>query len=75
MKFDETNQQRNISTWKPVIIEIYEGYVELDDGDFKNYGPAMYKLILDLMSKNLASDLRVAIRAFLARIGVDFLKI
>ncbi|KAG5422239.1 SEC7 [Candida metapsilosis] len=75
MKFDETNQQRNINTWKPVIIEIYEGYVELDDDDFKTYGPAMYRLMLDLMAKNLSSDLRVAIRAFLARIGVDFVKI
>ncbi|KAI5949000.1 SEC7 [Candida theae] len=75
LKFDETNQQRNISTWKPVVIEIYEGYVELDDDDFKKYGPVMYRLVLELMSKNMASDLRVAIRVFLARIGVDFVKI
>ncbi|KAI5968383.1 SEC7 [Candida margitis] len=74
LKFDETNQQRNISTWKPVIIEIYEGYVELDDEDFKKYGPSMYKLVLEILSKNLSSDMRVAIRAFLARIGVDFVK-
>ncbi|CAD1811108.1 Protein transport protein SEC7 [Candida parapsilosis] len=75
LKFDETNQQRNISTWKPVIIEIYEGYVELDDEDFKQYAPAMYKLILELMTKNLSSDMRVALRAFLARVGVDFVNI
>ncbi|CAI5758610.1 unnamed protein product [Candida verbasci] len=74
-EFDETNQQRNISTWKPVIIEIYEGYIELDDEDFKTHSPMMYKLTLKLFSKSLTSDLRIAIRTFLTRVGEEFIKI
>ncbi|CAK9439068.1 uncharacterized protein LODBEIA_P32920 [Lodderomyces beijingensis] len=71
-EFDETNQQRNISTWKPVIIEIYQGYVELDDVDFQQYGPVMYDLILKIFDKSMSNDLRSAVRAFLKRIGVEF---
>ncbi|KAK6459258.1 guanine nucleotide exchange protein for ADP-robosylation factor [Scheffersomyces xylosifermentans] len=72
-EFDETNQQRNISTWKPVIVEIYQGYVELDDDDFVKHTPLMYKLTLKLFSKSMSADLRLAIRAFLSRVGDEFL--
>ncbi|KAI3405059.2 SEC7 [Candida oxycetoniae] len=72
--FDETNQQRNVNTWKPVIIEIYEGYVELDEEDFKRFGPNMYKLVLRLLNRSMTTDLRTALRSFLTRIGEDFVK-
>ncbi|KAI5952754.1 SEC7 [Candida jiufengensis] len=74
LKFDETNQKRNITSWKPVIIEIYEGYVELDDDDFRKFGPSMYRLILELLTKNMSNDLRVAIKTFLTRVGEEFIK-
>ncbi|EGW31585.1 uncharacterized protein SPAPADRAFT_72363 [Spathaspora passalidarum NRRL Y-27907] len=74
-EFDETNQQRNISTWKPVIVEIFQGYVELDDEDFTKYTPVMYKLTLRLFSKSMSADLRSAIRTFLARVGEEFIKV
>ncbi|ODV78589.1 Sec7-domain-containing protein [Suhomyces tanzawaensis NRRL Y-17324] len=71
-EFDETNQQRNISTWKPVIIEIYQGYVELDDEDFVKFTPQMYELTLKLFSRSMSADLRQALRSFLSRVGEDF---
>lgn len=74
-EFDETNQQRNISTWKPVIVEIFQGYVELDDKHFLRCSPAMYALTLRLFSKSIPQDLRFAIRSFLARVGEEFVKI
>lgn len=73
-EFDETNQQRNISTWKPVIVEIYQGYVELDEDDFVKYTPMMYQLTLRLFSKSMSSDLRTAVRTFLTRVGDTFVK-
>ncbi|CUM67913.1 uncharacterized protein PRCAT00005624001 [Priceomyces carsonii] len=73
-EFDESNQQRNISTWRPVIVEIFQGYVELDDEDFILYAPVMYTLTLRLLSRNMTSDLRSAIRNFLSRVGEDFIK-
>ncbi|KAK6202334.1 guanine nucleotide exchange protein for ADP-robosylation factor [Scheffersomyces amazonensis] len=72
--FDETNHSRNIATWKPVIVEIYQGYVELDDEDFIQYTPIMYTLTLRLFSRSMSTDLRAAIRAFLARVGEQFIK-
>lgn len=73
-EFDETNQQRNITTWKPVIIEIYQGYIELDEEDFVKYSPEMYQLTLQLFTKSISTDLRGAIRTFLTRIGDTFVK-
>lgn len=74
-EFDESNQQRNITTWKPVIVEIFQGYVELDDDDFTLYAPTMYSLTLRLFSKSMSEDLREAIRTFLTRVGVEFVKV
>lgn len=72
-EFDETNQQRNISTWRPVIIEIFQGYVELDDDDFLYYSPQMYQLSLQLFSKSMTPDLRSAVKIFFTRVGDAFI--
>lgn len=71
--FDETNQQRNIATWKPVIVEIFQGYVELDDDHFEEFSADMYKLTLRLLTKSLSPDLKLAIKTFLARVGDTFI--
>ncbi|KAL6452793.1 SEC7 Protein transport protein SEC7 [Candida maltosa Xu316] len=73
-ELDETNQQRNVSTWKPVIVEIYEGYVELENEDFKKYSPVLYNLTLKLFSKSMSSELRLAVRNFLTKVGEQFIK-
>lgn len=72
--FDETNQHKNIQTWKPVIVEILQGYVELDEDDFAAHSPAMYALTLRLFAKSMSSDLRMALKTFLARVGDTFVK-
>lgn len=72
-EFDETNQQRNLSTWKPVIIEIFQGFYELDDKDFIKNTPMMYNSTLKLFSKSLSPELRNAVKLFLARVGEMFL--
>lgn len=72
-ELDETNQQKNISTWKPVIVEIYQGYVELDDEDFIEYSSIIYDLTLKLFSKSMSPDLRLAVKTYLARVGDTFI--
>lgn len=74
-QFDEVNQLKNITLWKKVIIEIYQVYVELDDDDFINYSPYMYNLTMKLLSRQLSSDLRLAIKSFLVRFGEVYVKI
>lgn len=71
--FDESNQQKSISTWRPVIIEIFQGYVELDDDDFLFYSPAMYTLSLRLLDRSIGADLRRALQMFLSRVGDSFI--
>jgi brefeldin A-inhibited guanine nucleotide-exchange protein len=74
-QFDEVNQQRNITLWRKVIIEVFQVYVELDEGDFVKHSPAMYKLTMTLLSRQLTNDLRLAIKAFLTRVGEAFMKV
>ena len=68
-QFDEQNQQRNLTTWRPVVVEIFQGYVELDDGDFVEHSVNMYKLCLKLLAKLLPPELRIAMKVFLSRVG------
>ncbi|KAK6461490.1 hypothetical protein DFJ63DRAFT_325704 [Scheffersomyces coipomensis] len=71
---EENGNQKSIATWKPVIVEIFQGYIELDDGDFLTYSPAMYSLTLKLFSKSMSSELRGAIKVFLTRVGEEFIE-
>lgn len=72
-ELDESNQQKSISTWKPVAIEILRGYVELDDSDFSKHAPAMYKLLLRLFDRGMSQELRKAVQMFFRRVGDTFL--
>ena len=69
---DEASQQRHIASWKAVILEIYHGYVELDDSDFQPFAPELYKLTIGLLSKPLTPDLRALVKLFLLRVGDTF---
>lgn len=73
-EFDESNQQKSISTWKPVTIEILRGYVELDEADFNKHAPTMYKLLLALFNRGMSQELRKAYQMFLTRVGDVFLQ-
>ncbi|CAH6723573.1 protein transport protein Sec7p [[Candida] jaroonii] len=72
--FDETNQQRNLSTWRPVIIVILSGFTKLNDDEFKLYNNIMYKATLSLFSKSLSPELRTAIKEYLMRVNEVFLQ-
>lgn len=74
-EFDDTNQQKNISTWRPVIVEIYQGFVEFDDDDFVKHAPAMYSLTLSLLARSVSTELRLAVKTFLGRVGDAFVHV
>lgn len=71
--FDETNQQRNLSTWRPVIIVILSGFTKLNDTEFKLYNNIMYQATLSLFLKSLSPELRTAIKEYLIRVNEVFL--
>lgn len=72
--YDEQSHQRNINIWKPVVVEIFQGYVELDDDDFVKYSPAMYEKTMALFDRSIAPELRAAVKGFLERVGGNFVK-
>lgn len=70
---DDRTMERSINSWRPVIVEILQGYYELDDEDFKKYCSDMYSLVIQILDKSVPSDLRYAVKMFLARVGVLYL--
>ncbi|OBA23562.1 Sec7-domain-containing protein [Metschnikowia bicuspidata var. bicuspidata NRRL YB-4993] len=73
-ELDESNQLKSIATWRPVITEIFEGFVEMDDDDFANHSPDLFKLTITLFGRATGGDLRRALQMFLARVGSVFVK-
>lgn len=72
---DARTMERIIITWRPVIVEILQGYYEFDDEDFKQYCSVMYGLVIQILDKSISSDLRIAIKQFLSRVGELFLQL
>lgn len=70
---DDRTMERSIKSWRPVIVEILQGYFEFDDDDFRKYCPAMYGLVIQILDKSVPSDLRQAVKLFLARVGELYL--
>lgn len=70
---DSRTMERSIQAWRPVIVEILQGYYELDDDDFKTQCTEMYTLVLDILDKSVPTDLRYAVRTFLGRVGTLYL--
>lgn len=66
--------ERAVNNWRPVIVEIIQGYSEFDDSDYKVQCKTMYDLILQILEKPCPDDLRYAIRVFLTRIRETFLE-
>ncbi|KAH9938300.1 guanine nucleotide exchange factor in Golgi transport N-terminal-domain-containing protein [Fomitopsis serialis] len=62
-------QLKNIMAWTPVVAEIMQGFVRLDDKAFGRYMPAIYPLATDLLSRDLAAEVRDGLREYFQRVG------
>ncbi|SCV04177.1 LANO_0G08636g1_1 [Lachancea nothofagi CBS 11611] len=74
VKLDDRTMERNIASWRPVVVEILQGYYEFDDKDFKENCPVMYDLAMQILDKSMPADLRLAIKEFLTRVGELYLQ-
>ncbi|CCF56895.1 hypothetical protein KAFR_0B05990 [Kazachstania africana CBS 2517] len=70
---DDRTMERSINSWRPVIVEILQGYYEFDDDDFRQHCAFMYNLVIQLLDKSVPSDLRHATKLFLSRVGELYL--
>ncbi|KAH3683136.1 hypothetical protein WICPIJ_005879 [Wickerhamomyces pijperi] len=69
VQLDDATQQRNVTIWRPVVVEILQGYCELEERDFNKNCPHVYDLVLNILDKSVPAELRTAIKAFFARVG------
>lgn len=75
VSLDDRTMERSINSWRPVIVEILQGYYEFDDEDFKENCSVMYMLIIQIMDKSVPTDLRHAVKQFLSRVGELYLSV
>ena len=66
---DEDTQQRNILAWRPVVVDVLEGYTNFADPDFNRHIETFYPLAVDLLCREPGPDTRIALQNLLRRIG------
>jgi brefeldin A-inhibited guanine nucleotide-exchange protein len=66
---DEETQQRNILAWRPVVVDVLEGYTNFPEADFNRYIHTFYPLAVELLGRDLGRDTRTALQAMLRRVG------
>lgn len=74
VKFDETTKQRQVNTWRPVVVAILQGYCALGEDDFILFCPTIYELVLSVLEQNMGEDLGSAVRGFLGRVGEVYVR-
>ncbi|KAI0650276.1 hypothetical protein C8Q79DRAFT_942938 [Trametes meyenii] len=62
-------QAKNVAAWTPVVAEILQGFVKFDDKAFTRYLPAVYPLATDLLSREMAPEIREGLREYFMRVG------
>lgn len=65
----EESQHRNIIAWRPVVVDVLEGYATFPDDAFKGHISTFYPLAVELLQKDLSADLRGALLVVLRRVG------
>ncbi|KAF9895039.1 guanine nucleotide exchange protein for ADP-robosylation factor [Aspergillus nanangensis] len=66
---DEDSQHRNIVAWRPVVVDVLEGYTNIPSEGFDKYVETFYPLSIDLLSRDLNPEIRIALQSLLRRIG------
>ena len=65
----EETQPRNIEAWRPVVVDVMEGYTNFCREDFERHIDTFYPLGVELLNREPGSEIRMALQALLRRIG------
>jgi brefeldin A-inhibited guanine nucleotide-exchange protein len=68
VKLDEETQQRNIVTWRPVVIDVLEGYNSFADPEFGKHVDTFAPLAVGLMNRDMGPELQRAVQGFWQRV-------
>ncbi|KAK4155391.1 hypothetical protein C8A00DRAFT_13560 [Chaetomidium leptoderma] len=66
---DEESQHRNIVAWRPVVVDVLEGYAAFPRDGFTAHIQSFYPLFVELLGKDLGQELRAALLLVLRRVG------
>ena len=66
---DDETQQRNIVAWRPVVIDVLEGYTHFPRDSFDKHIETFYPLAVGILEKEGGSDLRAALWGIFRRVG------
>ncbi|KIW14127.1 hypothetical protein PV08_06908 [Exophiala spinifera] len=66
---DEETQQRNIVAWRPVVIDVLEGYTNFPKESFQKHLDTFYPLSVGLLEREINADLRSALWGIFRRVG------
>ncbi|OLN81077.1 Protein transport protein SEC7 [Colletotrichum chlorophyti] len=66
---EEDSQHRNIVAWRPVVVDVLEGYAAFPVDAFSKNIKEFYPMVVELLAKDLTSDLRTALLLVLRRVG------
>ena len=62
-------QAKNIAAWTPVVAEIVQGFVRLDDRAYNRYLPAIYPVAAELLARDTSPEVREGLRDYFMRVG------
>jgi brefeldin A-inhibited guanine nucleotide-exchange protein len=69
VELEEESQQRNIIAWRPVVVDVIEGYTNFPQEGFEKYVEVFYPLGVELLNRDLGGEVRVALQGLLRRVG------
>ena len=75
INLDEETQQRNIVTWRPVVIDVLEGYNSFPDAEFGKHVDTFAPLAVGLMNRDMGPELQRAVQGLWQRVCEVRLKI
>jgi brefeldin A-inhibited guanine nucleotide-exchange protein len=68
IELDEETQQRNIVTWRPVVVTVLDGYVGFPAGEFEKHIDIFAPLGVGLLGTEMAPDIQRVVQALVMRI-------
>jgi brefeldin A-inhibited guanine nucleotide-exchange protein len=69
VRLDEETQNRNIIAWRPVVVDVIDGYNSFPQDGFDKYIETFYPITVELLSRDLSPEIRVSLQGLLRRIG------
>ncbi|KAF1850547.1 uncharacterized protein K460DRAFT_400604 [Cucurbitaria berberidis CBS 394.84] len=68
IELDEETQQRNIVTWRPVVVTVLDGYTGFPTSEFEKNVDIFAPLVVGLLGTEMAPDVQRSVQALVMRI-------